>query len=137
MKILKIDHVGIAVRALDEIDPALRELLAGAGRPHEETVADQGVRTTSYEAGESGLEFLETLEVGEGPVGRYLEKRGPGIHHVCLRVDDLEETLAHLKARGVALIDETPRRGAGGCRIAFIHPKSAGGILIELSAPAS
>lgn len=137
MKILKIDHIGIAVRALDEIDPALRELLTASGVPHEEVVEDQGVKTTSYRAGESGLEFLETLDEESGPVAKYLAKRGPGIHHVCLRVDDIEETLAHLKARGVELIDEKPRPGAGGCRIAFIHPRSAGGILIELSAPAS
>lgn len=127
----RIDHIGIAVSDIDSVAPAIRRLLSPSP-PHVEEVEDQGVRTTSFRVeGGSSLEFLESLH-DESPVGRFLKKRGTGIHHIALEVENLPETLAGLKREGVALIDETPRRGAEGKQIAFIHPKSAGGILIEL-----
>lgn len=131
MRVLRVDHVGIALKELGPILPLLRVLFAGAPA-HEEVVEDQGVRTVSHRAGETSLEFLEGLGA-DGPVDRYLERRGNGIHHIALTVDDLEAALAELEAAGVPLIDKTPRRGAGGKRIAFVHPKGTGGILIELS----
>ena len=134
MRVKKIDHVGIAVEDLEAIPAALRKLLSPAP-PVVEDVPDQGVKTTSYHAGGTSVEFLESRHDGS-PVGRYLAKRGNGIHHVALEVDDLEGALAELKAGGVELIDEVPKTGAGGKRIAFIHPRSAGGILIELCSKA-
>jgi len=131
MGIRKIDHVGIALKGAASIAPVLRVLFPEQ-EPHDETVEDQGVRTLSYEAGESSIEFLESTRP-DGPVGKFLERRGPGIHHIALAVDDLEAALADLKAAGIPLIDEKPRAGAGGKRIAFLHPKGTGGILIELT----
>ncbi len=127
----RIDHLGIAVENLDQIPPAIRRLLSPSP-PHVEEVESQGVRTTSFHvAGGASIEFLESTR-GESPVGRFLNKRGNAIHHIALEVENLEEALAELKREGVMLIDETPRDGAEGKKIAFIHPKSAGGILIEL-----
>lgn len=131
MRVLRVDHVGIALKDLRPIAPLLRVLFSGAD-PRVETVEEQGVKATSHRAGETSLEFLEGLG-RDGPVDRYLEKRGNGIHHVALAVDDLEGALAELKGAGIPLIDETPRTGAEGKKIAFLHPKGTGGILIELS----
>ncbi len=130
MGVVRIDHVGIAVKSVESVSPAIRNLFTPPPAEVEE-VEDQGVRAVSYRAGEGSIEFLESLDESS-PVGRYLAQRGSGIHHIALEVDDLETTLADLKREGVVLIDEKPRAGAGGKRIAFIHPKSAGGILIEL-----
>ncbi len=130
MAIIKIDHVGIAVSDLEDVSPAIRKLLSPTP-PHVETVEDQGVKTTSFRAGGTAVEFLESARAGS-PVDRYLSKRGNGIHHIALEVKNIEEVLAALKKEGVELIDETPKVGAEGKRIAFIHPRSAGGILIEL-----
>ncbi len=91
-----------------------------------------GARIAGYEAGESLVELLEA-ETSESPIARFIARRGPGIHHLCLAVDDLDSTLAQCRAAGIALVDETPRIGAEGKRIAFLHPKSTAGILIELS----
>ncbi len=136
MRARRIDHVGIAVTNLDGVAPAIRRLLSPS-TPTVEDVESQGVRTTSFHLGDgSSVEFLESLH-DDSPVGRFLKKRGNGIHHIALEVDNLEETLAELKREGVALIDESPRDGAGGKQIAFIHPKSAGGILIELCCSSS
>lgn len=131
MKVVRVDHVGIAVRDIGSIGPLLRLLFEGC-TPRVEIVADQGVKATAFPAGESALEFLEGTGEG-GPIDRYLEKKGNGIHHIALAVENLEEALAELKAAGVPLIDERPRIGADGKRIAFLHPKGSGGILIELS----
>jgi len=130
MKILKIDHIGIAVKSLTE-SSKLYELL-GIKSTGTEEVAEQKVKVAFFPVGDSEVELLEST-APDGPIARYIEKNGEGMQHLALRVDDLEAALAELKAKGVRLIDEKPRYGAGGARIAFIHPKSTGGILLELS----
>ena len=130
MKILKIDHIGIAVKSLTE-SSKLYELL-GIKSTGTEEVAEQIVKVAFFPVGDSEVELLEST-APDGPIARYIEKNGEGMQHLALRVDDLEAALAELKAKGVRLIDEKPRYGAGGARIAFIHPKSTGGILLELS----
>ena len=130
MKILKIDHIGIAVKNLAE-SSKLYELL-GIKSTGTEEVAEQKVKVAFFPVGDSEVELLEST-VPDGPIARYIEKNGEGMQHIALRVDDLEAALAELKAKGVRLIDEKPRYGAGGARIAFVHPKSFGGILLELS----
>jgi methylmalonyl-CoA/ethylmalonyl-CoA epimerase len=126
-----LDHVGIAVEEVDATLALYRDLF-GMTVAHDETVPDQGTRAIFLSA-PSGpdLELLAALGP-ETPVGKYLSKRGPGIHHICFAVPDLAAALATCKARGLQLIDETPRIGAKGKRLAFIHPKSVGGVLIEL-----
>jgi LAO/AO transport system kinase len=126
----KINHLGVAVATLDE---ALKFWRDGLGLElHEvEVVAEQGVRTAMLPLGESRIELLEATS-DDTPVGKFLAKRGAGIHHVCIEVADLAARLAHLKAQGIRLIDEQPRRGAGGMLVAFIHPASTGGVLVEL-----
>ena len=99
---------------------------------HLEEVADQKVKTAFYPVGESRLEWLESTDP-EGPIGKFLTKRGPGIHHVCFEVDDIDAAVAELVAKGVRMVDATPRAGAHGCRVAFIHPGETGGMLVELS----
>lgn len=130
MNILKIDHIGIAVKSLAE-SSKLYELL-GIKSTGMEEVAEQKVKVVFFPVGDSEVELLEST-APDGPIARYIEKNGEGIHHIALRVDDLEAALAELKAKGIRLIDEKPRYGAGGARIAFVHPKSTGGILLELS----
>ena len=130
MKILKIDHIGIAVKSLAE-SSKLYELL-GIKSTGTEEVAEQKVKVAFFPVGDSEVELLEST-APDGPIARYIEKNGEGMPHLALRVDDLEAALAELKAKGVRLIDEKPRYGAGGARIAFVHPKSTGGILLELS----
>jgi len=130
MKILKIDHIGIAVKSLAE-SSKLYELL-GIKSTGTEEVAEQKVKVAFFPVGDSEVELLEST-APDGPIARYIEKNGEGLQHLALRVDDLEAALAELKAKGVRLIDEKPRYGAGGARIAFVHPKSTGGILLELS----
>jgi len=124
-----IDHLGIAVPDLS----AAREVFTKLGFRvvAEEDVPDQKVRVVKLDAGGSDLELLESTDP-EGPIGRFVAKRGAGIHHLTLRVEDLAGTLRELEAAGVRLIDREPRIGAGGHRIAFLHPKSTAGILIEL-----
>jgi methylmalonyl-CoA/ethylmalonyl-CoA epimerase len=130
VNILKVDHIGIAVKSLAE-SSKLYELL-GIKSTGTEEVAEQKVKVAFFPVGDSEVELLEST-VPDGPIARYIEKNGEGIQHIALRVDDLEKALAELKAKGVRLIDEKPRYGAGGARIAFVHPKSTGGILLELS----
>lgn len=130
MNILKVDHIGIAVKSLAE-SSKLYELL-GIKSTGTEEVAEQKVKVAFFPVGDSEVELLEST-APDGPIARHIEKNGEGIQHIALRVDDLEEALAELKAKGVRLIDEKPRYGAGGARIAFVHPKSTGGILLELS----
>ncbi len=127
---MKIEHIGIATRRLDE---ALAFWSGALGLQVKETeeVAEQGVRVAMLPIGETRVELLEpTTE--SSPVAKFLEKRGPGIHHIAVRVDDIGATLRQLKEQGMRLIDEAPRVGAGGCLVAFIHPSSAGGVLLEL-----
>jgi len=129
----KIDHIGIAVRSLED---ALRVYTGGFGLEVAkiERIPDQETRVALLPVGESRLELLEATSA-ESPVARFLATRGEGIHHVCFQVDDVVAEIKRLKENGVQLIDERPRKGADGCMIAFIHPKDAAGVLIELSQP--
>ena len=130
MKVWKVDHLGVAVASLDEALGVYRAL--GLSEAHREEVRSQGVRTAFLPVGESSIELLEPSSP-ESPVGRFLEKRGPGIHHVCFAVDDLESALRELAAKGFRLIHREPVPGAGGKRVAFLHPEAGQGVLIELS----
>ena len=125
----RIAHVGIAVRALDEILPFYRDLLQLPVVPLDDA---DGARIAGLAAGESLVELLES-ERPDSPIARFVERRGPGIHHICFAVDDLDGTLARCRAAGVRLIDEVPRVGAEGKRIAFVHPSATAGVLVELS----
>ncbi len=125
----RIAHIGLAVEALDELLPFYRDVLGLREVPLGDS---DGARIAGLAAGESLVELLEP-EAADTPIGTFIQKRGPGIHHVCFAVDDLEGTLARCRATGIRLIDEVPRIGAEGKRIAFLHPKSTGGILVELS----
>jgi methylmalonyl-CoA/ethylmalonyl-CoA epimerase len=125
----RIAHVGIAVRAIDELLPFYRELLDLPDHP----LADSdGARIAGLAAGDSLVELLEP-NAADSPISRFIDRRGPGIHHICFAVHDLDDTLARCRAKGVKLIDDTPRMGAEGKRIAFLHPASTGGVLIELT----
>ncbi len=130
----KINHLGIAVHSLDEAEPFYRDVLGMRSSGREEVV-DQAVRVAFFDLGESRIELLEPTSA-DGPVGRFLAQRGPGLHHVAYECDNLELELARLAASGVRLIDHQPRRGAHGMLIAFIHPKESGGVLTELCQPA-
>jgi len=130
-RILRIDHLGIAVSDLDEAIERYTRLF-GHGPDSVEDVADQKVRTAFFEAGESNIELLFPTSP-DSPIARFLEKRGPGIHHVCFAVHDIEARLREAAQQGFVLIDETPRLGAHHKRIAFLHPRSTGGVLMELS----
>jgi methylmalonyl-CoA/ethylmalonyl-CoA epimerase len=125
-----LDHVGIAVSNIDVALAFYRDAL-GLEIEAPEDVASQRVRTCFIPAGESALELLEPT-AADSPIARFLAKHGPGLHHVTLRVEDIGAALAELKARGVRLIDEAPRRGAHGSLVAFIHPAAAHGVLVEL-----
>lgn len=127
---MKVDHIGIATHRLDD---ALQLWRDGLGLELETTeeVAEQGVRVAMLPVGETHVELLEPLSQNS-PIGKFLEKRGPGIHHIAICVPDIREALAQLKQKGARLIDETPRVGARNCLVAFVHPSSANGVLLEL-----
>jgi len=127
---MKIDHIGIATERLEDAAAVWQDAL-GLQLDSTEEVATQGVRVAMFSLGESQIELLEPL-TANSPVGKFLEKRGPGIHHIAVQVDDIREALASLKAKGLRLIDEVPRVGAGNCLVAFIHPAAANGVLLEL-----
>lgn len=127
---MNVDHIGIATHQLDEALALWRDAL-GLQVAFTEEVVEQGVRIAMLPLGETHIELLEPLSE-TSPVGKFLQKRGPGIHHVAIRVTDIRASLASLKAKGTRLIDETPRMGAGGCLVAFVHPASANGVLLEL-----
>ena len=127
-----IHHLGVAVGNLDEA-LATYERLFGAEVEHRATVDDQGLRAASVRIGEGRVELLEPLG-GDTPVGRFLAKRGPGMHHVAYEVDDLRATLAHLADAGAELIDDEPRRGLFGLEVAFVHPDAVHGVLSEVVA---
>jgi methylmalonyl-CoA epimerase len=127
---MKIEHIGIATRAIEESLRFWRDAL-GLEVTHTEVVEEQGVRVAMLPVGEPRIELLEPTS-SDSPVAKFLEKRGAGIHHIAVRVDDIRATLQVLKATGARLIDETPRVGAGGCLVAFVHPSTAGGVLLEL-----
>lgn len=130
MKILRIDHVGIAVKNLEEAKKLFEAM--GLSVTEIEEVAEQKVKVAFFPLEGSEIELLETTDP-DGPIGKFIEKRGEGIQHIALRVDDIEAALEELKAKGYQLIDQKPRYGAGGARIAFLHPKSTFGVLLELS----
>ena len=130
MNVLKIDHIGIAVKSIDATKQLYTGLL-GLTDAGSETVAEQKVTTAFFPVGDTEIELLESTSP-DGPIAKYLDKKGEGVQHIAFRVDNIEEALAELKGRGVQLIDEKPRRGAGGAKIAFLHPKSTFGVLIEL-----
>ena len=125
----RIAHIGIAVSDLEAILPFYRDVL---GMPEVPLDDADGARIAGLAAGESLVELLEA-ETPDSPIGRFVARRGPGIHHICLAVDDLDATLARCRAAGVRLIDQEPRRGAEGKRIAFLHPSATAGVLVELS----
>lgn len=128
--ILDIDHVGIAVEDLDGSVERYRRTL-GIEPAHRERVDDQGVEEVLFAVGTSFIQLLGALGP-DTPVGTFLAKRGPGVHHVAYRVDDVAATLARLRHEGVRLVDEAPRRGSRDTLIAFVHPKDMGGVLVEL-----
>ena len=127
----KIDHIGVAVKSVDEIKK-MYKLLFNLDPEFEETVEDQKVQVVGFKIGESNIEFLEpTAE--DSPIAKYLSEKGEGLHHIALAVTDIVATLQNMKTNGLRLIDEEPRIGAEGKKIAFVHPKSFNGILLELS----
>ncbi len=130
MKIVKIDHLAIATTGIDDTKGVWSDIL-GLEFEGAETVEEQKVTTAFFPVGESEIELLESTDP-EGPVAKFVEKKGPGIHHIGFQVENIEAALAELKEKGVKLIDETPRIGAGGKKIAFLHPKATKGVLIEL-----
>jgi methylmalonyl-CoA/ethylmalonyl-CoA epimerase len=125
----RIAHIGVAVRALDEMLPFYRDVLGMSEVPLDDA---DGARITGFAAGDALVELLEAESPGS-PIANFVAKRGPGIHHVCFVVDDLDASLARCRAAGIRLIDDTPRVGAEGKRIAFLHPSATGGVLIELT----
>jgi len=127
---MKIDHIGIATRHLEEGLAVWRDAL-GLHLEATEEVAEQGVRVAMLQVGDTHIELLEALRP-DSPVGKFLEKRGPGIHHIAVEVPDIKAALAELRNKGARLIDETPRVGAGGCLVAFVHPATTNGVLLEL-----
>jgi len=127
---MKIDHIGVAVKSLDDALKLYTDILGL--QVHEiEEVPEQKVRVAVIPVGESRVELLEATAT-DGPTAKYIEKRGEGVHHIAVRVDDIEKTLEDLKAAGIPLIDEKYRIGAGGAKIAFVHPKGTNGILLEI-----
>ena len=131
----RIDHIGIAV---DDLDAAINlyENVLGMKLVHRETVTEQGVDAVLFDVGENHVELL--APIGEDtPVGKFLAKNGPGLHHVAYQVSNIEDTLESLKSDGIRLIDETPRTGIRGSRVAFVHPKSSGAVLTEIVEPAA
>ena len=130
-----LDHTGIAVSDLDEALAFYRDVL-GLPVVHRETIAEQGVEALLLDVGDSHVELLAPLGP-ETTVARFLAQRGPGVHHVAYRVDDIDSALASLSAAGVRLIDERPRTGIRGSRVAFLHPAATGGVLTEIVEPAN
>jgi len=129
--IRRIQHIGIAVRSLQEAIPFYRDVL-GLELVGTEEVADQRIRAAVFRVGESTIEVIEST-APDGPVGKFLERNGEGIHHLCFEVEDAAAALSHAKGKGVRLIDETPRPGVHGMRIGFLHPKSTFGVLTEFA----
>src|SRR4051812_42450010 len=127
---MKINHLGIATNGIDEALAFWQDAL-GLENVHTEIVEEQKVRVAMLPIGESRIELLEPTSE-DSPISKFLEKRGGGIHHIAVEVENIETTLAQLKAKGMRLIDETPRIGAEGCLVAFVHPSSANGVLLEL-----
>ncbi|GAP68572.1 methylmalonyl-CoA epimerase [Bacteroidales bacterium 6E] len=132
MKVSHIEHIGIAVESLDEAIPFYENVFGMKCYAIEE-VADQKVKTAFFQVGQTKIELLESTDP-EGPIGKFIAKKGQGIHHMALAVDDVTEALKHAEEQGVALIDKGPRKGAEGLNIGFLHPKSTFGVLTEFCA---
>ena len=130
MKIKHIDHIGIAVKSIEEGGRFFTDVL-GLRLEKVETVAEQKVKTGFFPITDSDVELLESTEP-DGPIAKFIDARGEGVQHIAFRVEDIDEALRELKEKGVRLIDQEPRKGAGGSRIAFIHPKETHGVLVEL-----
>lgn len=130
MKIKHIDHIGIAVKSIEEGKKFFSDIL-GLKFEKTEIIEKQKIKTGFFPITDSKLELLESTEA-DGPVAKFIEARGQGVQHIAFRVENLDEALAELKEKGVRLIDQEPRKGAGGARIAFIHPKETSGVLVEL-----
>jgi methylmalonyl-CoA epimerase len=131
MKVTKVDHIGIAVRSIDDALAFYRDTL-GIDAVGTEIIADQKVKVAFLPLGDTELELLEST-APDGPVAQFIEKRGEGIQHIALRVENISDALRELREKNFKLIDEQPRYGAGNAKIAFLHPKATGGILLELS----
>ena len=127
---MKIDHIGLATKSIEEGLEVWRDAL-GLKVDSTEEVTEQGVKVCMLAVGDTHVELLEPLSA-ETAVGKFLAKRGPGIHHIAIEVADIHASLAELKNKGARLIDESPRMGAGGCLVAFVHPASVNGVLLEL-----
>lgn len=127
---MKINHLGIATKGIDDALKFWEDAL-GLENVHTEVVEEQKVRVAMLPIGESRVELLEPTSE-DSPISKFLEKRGGGIHHIAVEVENIEESLAQLKAKGMRLIDETPKIGAEGCLVAFVHPGATGGVLLEL-----
>lgn len=127
---MKINHLGIATNGIDEALEFWADAL-GLENVHTEVVEDQKVRVAMLPLGESRIELLEPI-ADDSPISKFLQKRGGGIHHIAVEVDDIEASLERMKSQGMRLIDESPRIGAEGCLVAFVHPGSTGGVLLEL-----
>jgi methylmalonyl-CoA/ethylmalonyl-CoA epimerase len=130
MKVLQIDHIGVAVNSISAAKGFWSDAL-GLVFEGDETVEAQKVKTAFFPVGQSEVELLEST-AADGPIAKFIEKKGEGIQHVAFRVENIEEAIAELKQKGVRLIDESPRMGAGGAKIAFLHPKATHGVLVEL-----
>ena len=131
MKILGIEHVGIAVKDLDTSSPFWNHIL-NLQHKGKETIQDQGVLTDIYDTTQGKVELLKSL--GEDtPIGKFLLKKGPGVHHVCFEVDDINKAIKELKELNIKVLSDTPTVGAEGYKVVFIHPKSTGGVLVELA----
>ncbi len=129
----RLDHIAIAVNNLEEALKFWQEQY-GLANLGVEVVEEQGVRVAKLDVGNTHIELLEPLSP-DTPVGKFLTQKGPGLHHICIGVDDIKSDLANLSSQGTKLIDSQPRIGAGGAKIAFVHPKATGGVLLELSQP--
>jgi methylmalonyl-CoA/ethylmalonyl-CoA epimerase len=130
MKISHIDHIGIAVKSIEEGEKSLTDIL-GLKLQKVETVAEQKVKTGFFPITDSELELLESTQP-DGPIAKFIEAKGEGVQHIAFRVENIDDALRELKEKGIRLIDQEPRKGAGGARIAFIHPKETHGVLVEL-----
>ncbi|BCB04653.1 methylmalonyl-CoA epimerase [Bacillus sp. KH172YL63] len=126
----KVDHIGIAVSSIDNVLPFYEDTL-GLSLIKMETVENQGVKVAFLDGGNLKLELLQPLH-NDSPISAFIEKRGEGIHHIAFSVEGIEERIKELKEKGVRMINETPKKGAGGAEVAFLHPKSAHGVLYEL-----
>lgn len=131
MKALKLDHIGIAVKNLDETLKFYTDVL-GLELQGTEVVEDQKVRVAFLPVGDTEIELLESTSP-DGPIAKFIEKNGEGMQHMAFKVDNIEEAIAYMLEKGMRMIDETPRYGAGGAKIAFVHPKSSNRVLVELS----